>query len=260
MSRFSRNAWKNLLAKHMNSRALERRGLLHLHDPASLDELAAHLADHLHINGVNASVRFESIWIDGTPQAKALTTSGVIQCELADLLIILNVIDGTALKRRSAVLIQAKVGSDPTILPSGSSTTKERALLEGFDDTRTLDLFRDTKAKNSIGSYGLKVGKNGLVNYARYLIMQHTLQHPIVQTFGPFVMGWPTRKTKHNLGELELFRDIPTLLWDSKVGSPLTSSITDEWTRMIEDLLGRYKTKRMKRFGGFDRELHCCHD
>lgn len=253
MSRLSNPAWDALLNKHIQSRAIERRGLRHIHDCASLDELAENLVTHLFLTGVKASVRVESVWIDGTPQAKALTSVGPIQCELADLLVILNVIDKGTIQRRSAVLIQAKVDTEPTNLPSGSSTFKERALLEKFDDTQPLELYRDTKAQSQIGSYPLKLGKMSFKNHARYMVMPSMLQHPIVQAFGPFIMGWPLTLRKKKLGSLELFRDIPILLWDGNVGSPLISSTSDAWTCMIEDLLGRYKSKRMKRFGGFNR-------
>ncbi|EPC9891250.1 hypothetical protein ACR3XN_004271 [Escherichia coli] len=109
MSRYSKANWDEMLQKYVNSGAMERRGLKYIHDPCSLQELSSVLACHLEHSGIDASVKVGSIWIDGTPQAKAKVLGNAeseVQCELADLLILLNVGINGALDRRSAVLIQ----------------------------------------------------------------------------------------------------------------------------------------------------------
>lgn len=261
MSRYSKVKWEEVLQKYVNSGAMERRGLKYIHDPISLQELASVLACHLDHSGLDASVKVGSIWIDGTPQAKAKVldnTESNVQCELADLLILLNVGINGALERRSAVLIQGKVGPDPTKIPSGSSTNKERALLERFDDTHPLEIYKDTRGRSPLNLssiYNIKTGLSGFKNYARYLVMPTTLDSPIVQKFGPFVTGWATRKRSHNLEDIDLFSLIPISLWEGKVGTALFNRSSDEWTRLVEDIAGHYATKKMNRFGGFERYI-----
>lgn len=259
MSRYSKANWDEILQKYINSGAMERRGLKYIHDPRSLKELSSVLASHLEYSGIDASVKVGSIWIDGTPQAKAKVLGNAeseVQCELADLLIILNVGINGALDRRSAVLIQGKIGTNPTKIPSGNSTNKERALLERFDDSHPLEIYKDTRGKsllNSSSKYNIKTGLSGFKKYARYLVMPTMLDSPIVQKLGPFVTGWATRKRSYDLKDIDLFTLIPISLWEGKVGTALLNQASDEWTRLVEDMAGHYATKKMKRFGGFDR-------
>ncbi|WGL90816.1 hypothetical protein [Serratia marcescens] len=259
MSRYSKAKWDEMLQKYVNSGAMERRGLKYIHDPCSLKELSSVLASHLEYSGINASVKVGSIWIDGTPQAKAKVLGNAeseIQCELADLLILLNVGINGALDRRSAVLIQGKIGTNPTKIPPGNSTNKERSLLERFDDSHPLEIYKDTQGKsllNSSSKYNIKTGLTGFKKYARYLVMPTTLDSPIVQKLGPFVTGWATRKRSFDLEDIDLFTLIPISLWEGKVGTALLNQSNDEWTRLVEDIAGHYATKKMKRFGGFDR-------
>ncbi|WP_174868414.1 hypothetical protein [Pectobacterium polaris] len=259
MSRYSKVKWSEMLQKYVNSGAMERRGLKYIHDSHSLQELASILACHLEHSGIDASVKVGSIWIDGTPQAKAKVignTESEVQCELADLLILLNVGINGALDRRSAVLIQGKIGTNPTKIPPGNSTNKERALLERFDDSHPLEIYKDTRGKsplNSSSKYNIKTKGGGFKQYARYLVMPTMLDSPIVQEFGPFVTGWATRKRGYDLEDIDLFTLIPISLWDGKVGTALLNQSNCEWTRLVEDITGHYATKKMKRFGGFDR-------
>ncbi|WP_373555161.1 hypothetical protein AAHV54_16665 [Klebsiella variicola subsp. variicola] len=251
MSRYSKANWDEILQKYINSGAMERRGLKYIHDPRSLKELSSVLASHLEYSGIDASVKVGSIWIDGTPQAKAKVLGNAeseVQCELADLLIILNVGINGALDRRSAVLIQGKIGTNPTKIPSGNSTNKERALLERFDDSHPLEIYKDTRGKsllNSSSKYNIKTGLSGFKKYARYLVMPTMLDSPIVQKLGPFVTGWATRKRSYDLKDIDLFTLIPISLWEGKVGTALLNQASDEWTRLVEDMAGHYATKKM---------------
>lgn len=253
MSRLSETAWKSLLQTHSQSRAVERRGLRHIHDPSTLDELSIHLASHLAGLNIQAAIRTESVWVDGTPQAKAVTNSGSVQCELADLLILLSVTRNNMVQSRSAVLIQAKVGVDINRIPSSSSTKKERALLEEMDHSKKIEIYRDMQGKSQIGSYQLKPNGFGLGDYSRYMVMPTDFHGIFFQYFEPFVTGWPKKISSNLLSSLALFKDAPIALWDGTLGSPLRTSSSCEWTRLVEDLLGQYRSKRMKRFGGFDR-------
>lgn len=252
MSQLDSKVWKSLLNAHNQSRAVERRGLRHIHDPATLDELSLHLANYLAALSIRAVVRTESVWIDGTPQAKFVTQNGLVQCELADLLVLLTEVKNQSITRRAAVLIQAKVGTAVDRIPSGSSTKKERALLEEVDLSHPIELYRDTQGKKQIGSYQLNTSGIGLKNYARYMVMPTQFHNTFFQTFEPFVTGWPQKTSSNILSSLALFKDLPIALWEMKVGKPLLTSI-DEWTRLVENLLGQYRFKRMRRFGGFDR-------
>lgn len=167
MSQFSSKSWGGFLAAYARSGALERRALAYIHNTASLNELAERLSLHLSIRNVRARVRVGSVWIDGTPQAKAQTSHGPVQCELSDLLVVMNVYRGGLIKDRAAVLIQAKVNTSPDEIPPGRSTKKERALLEEYDESQQIELFRDTKATSKIGAYSLKFGGHGFKNHAR---------------------------------------------------------------------------------------------
>ncbi len=253
MSRLSDSAWKSLLQTHSQSRAVERRGLRHLHDPRTLDELSIHLASHLAGLNIQAVVRTESVWVDGTPQVKAATKSGNVQCELADLLVLLSVTRNNKVERCSAVLIQAKVGIDFNRIPGGSSTKKERALLEELDHSKKMEVYRDMQGKSQIGSYQLKTSGFGLGDYSRYMVMPTKFDRVFFQYFQPFVTGWPKKINSNLLSSLTLFKDTSIALWDETLGSQLRTGSACEWTRLVEDLLGQYRPKRMKRFGGFDR-------
>lgn len=257
MSKFSVEGWVKVLNQYTNSGSLERRGLRHIHERHSLDELALTLRDHLEYLEIKAAVQVSSIWIDGTPQAKAdIKPKGSVQCELADLMIILSVTQNNIPLRESALLIQGKVGNDPETIPTGSSTTRERALLEHFDDSSPLEIYKNTRATSLIDKFDIKTGSVGFKNHARFLVMPINLNNPVVRDYGPFVSGWPKAHKSHKLTEMCLFADTPVLMWEFLLGSPITDPSKDEWTRLVRRLSGHYKFRSMKRFGGFSRKIN----
>lgn len=255
MSRLSKKSWSNVLNEFAKSRNLERRGLRHIHDERSHDELAMTLVEHLELMGIRAAVRVGSVWIDGTPQAIAHThrPKSVVQCELADLLIILDARNNGRRIRESALLIQGKVGCSPLEIPSGSSTNKERALLERFNDQQPLKIYKNTQATSLIGEFNIKTGSLGFKKYARFLVMPLDITTPIVRGYGPFITGWPKQDKSHQLTYINMLADAPVLLWNHSIGMPLTDPSRDEWTRLVKKLAGHYSNSWMKRFNGFRR-------
>ena len=76
--------WNRNYRKFLKSNwhSLERWGLAYLHSPHALDALACAIAQEFSHRRIKVVVSIESVWIDGTPQVKAETHSGKVQCEL----------------------------------------------------------------------------------------------------------------------------------------------------------------------------------
>ncbi|MBT9097441.1 hypothetical protein KFZ76_06915 [Methylovulum psychrotolerans] len=234
-----------------------RWGLSYLHSRYSLNGLARAVAHKLGKSGKHCEVSVESIWIDGTPQAKAQTSSGaIVNCELADLLFLLEEKDVSGMvQKETALLIQGKATPKYNKLTSGSSTKKERKLLESMDRSMPLVLFKDTKSssKSQIGSYILGCIPLGLGDCSRYLLMPKSAAWfaPCYLSIAPFQVGWPSsinspylkrpRSVVEAIQRMALFGDI---------GKEVIDPSKCEWSRLVNDLRGNYAGIHMAGYGG----------
>lgn len=231
-------------------RSLERAALARLHCHDTLDDLAYRVANAYAAAGVPVHTAVESVWIDGTPQASGTTVFGkTVNCELADLLYLVDERDlANNLITRRGLLLQGKLTDRQDVLLSGPSTTKERDLLESLDTRAPLELYRDTKRTNRIGSYQFKPGAltdfTGMEDCSRYLMMPKSLTQWCTQgLFSPFAVGWPPRRTQAKLG---LVRRLPQVIEDMGLkatqGKPVIDPLACGWSRMVYDLLAKYET------------------
>lgn len=243
-----------------NNRSIERWGLSYLHSDYALDELARSVAYVLGRNGRKCSVWAESIWIDGTPQAEAAMPSGKkIQCELADLLFIveeINCIDSSSNER--GVLIQGKATLKYNKLPSGNSTKKERQLLEGMDRAKPLTLYRGTSSANSskIGTYHLFNIAHGLADCSRYLLMPKGAMwfYPIFELYAPFQVGWPKSRASSLLRTPKsIVESMQEMVISKTIGKSIVEPSKCEWSRMVNDLRGNYSNVRMAGYNNQSR-------
>jgi hypothetical protein len=220
-----------------------------------LNSLALGVALQLQKHGKQGKVSVGSIWIDGTPQAKAQTQSGAtVKCELADLLFLLEERDPSGkIKKETALLIQGKATPTFNKLPSGKSTQKERQLLEWMNRSKPLELYKDTKAsKNSkIGTYLLSSNICGLSDCSRYLLMPNSLISPAIRTIAPFQIGWPNPNNSHFLKSPRgIVEAIQRMALFSDIGKEVIDPTKCEWSRLVNDLCGTYKKIVMKGYGG----------
>jgi hypothetical protein len=231
-------------------RSLERAALARLHCHDTLDNLAYRVATAYAAAGVPVHTAVDSVWIDGTPQASGTTVFGkTVNCELADLLYLVDERDlANNLITRRGLLLQGKLTDRQDVLLSGPSTTKERDLLESLDTRAPLELYRDTKRTNLIGSYQFKPGAltdyTGMEDCSRYLMMPKSLSQWSTQGLhSPFVVGWPPRRTEAKLG---LVRRLPQVIEDmgftATQGKPVIDPLACGWSRMVYDLLAKYET------------------
>lgn len=229
-------------------RSLERWVLYHLHHPRYLDDLAGHIALNNLKNGVPSIVQVESIWIDGTPQAKASISSGTVKCELADLLYIVEEYDSNGvLVNERGLLVQAKVTPKYNKLNANSSTKKERKLFETIDTSKAMDLFSGTNIKSAkIGSYVLG-GSNNLFDCARFLLMPKKLKWENYQSyFHPFHICWPkSTKTSFMGYNLGLVDALQLMVSGGTIGKPIIDPNICEWSRMVRDLQNKYNSVQM---------------
>lgn len=231
-------------------RSLERAALAQLHHPITLDYLAHRVATAYAAAGVPVYTAVESVWIDGTPQASGTTVFGkTVKCELADLLYVVDERDlSNNLVARRGLLLQGKLADRHDILLGGPSTTKERDLLERLDTRAALELYRDTKRTNLIGSYQFKPGAlagfTGMEDCARYLMMPKSLsQWRTRHLLSPLAVGWPPRRTEAKLGSVtRLPQVIEDMGLTATQGKPVIDPLVCEWSRMVYDLLAKYET------------------
>ncbi len=234
-------SWENwsevYLNKKYNKRAsLERWGLRNLHSVETLDHIVSEVKKKYLNNNPHIKVTANSVWVDGTPQAKFTVTnykrvygslsaiSGnatqpnvrpgkdeVLNCELADLLFIFNEFDNqNGFKRVRAVLLQGKCADKNNVLPDGPSTEKERKLLESVNRNKDLILYPGTKASGAaIGSYTLGGNTPGLADCAKYLMMpkHEKWNYKAPKNTDPYVIGWPESLTSKSLGVTSNYLD-----------------------------------------------------
>ena len=178
MNPFSTVAWRRVHKAFLKSKAapgsttnsLERWALRFMHRPRQLEYLATATVRYLASQGQSACVRFESLWIDGTPQAHYATCSHKTgACELGDLLVVVDRFELAGGRLRPldsrALIVQAKLANRPTRIPAGPSTTKERDLLEGACRIHGLDLYSGTSGGRPLG-HNLLPKMCGLDDYA----------------------------------------------------------------------------------------------
>lgn len=262
MKKFGWSQWRIIHATFRSKRlhSLERLGLTYLHSKYALDGLARSVAERLANSGKHCWVSVDSVWIDGTPQAKATAISGVaIKCELADLLFIVEERDiSGATQKETALLIQGKVTPKYNKLTSGSSTKKERQLLERVDRSKPLELFRDTKGSNGskIGSYTLGLIPLGLSDCSRYLLMPKSFAWdcPTCLAMAPFMIGWPkSNRTPFIKSPIGVVEAIQKMALSAKIGKQVTNPSKCEWSRLVNDLRGKYSATQMSGYGGQPR-------
>lgn len=281
--------WKKVyLNKKKNKRAsLERWGLRNLHSVKNLDHIVSEVKKTYLNNNPHIKVTANSVWVDGTPQAKFTVShykrvygslsaiSGnvtqpnirsskdeVLNCELADLLFIFNEFNNqNGFKRVRAVLLQGKCADKNNVLPEGPSTEKERKLFELVNRNEKITLYPGTKASgDAIGAYTLGGHMSGLADCAKYLMMpkNEKWNYKAPENTDPYVIGWPEKLTSKSLGETSNYLDavIHEMLQSQTMGKEVkfdngAIDRTCEWSAMIEDLLTCYNPVTMK---GYDNQ------
>lgn len=284
-------SWENwsevYLNKKYNKRAsLERWGLRNLHSVETLDHIVSEVKKKYLNNNPHIKVTANSVWVDGTPQAKFTVTNykrvygslsaisvnatqpnvrpakdEVLNCELADLLFIFNEFDNqNGFKRVRAVLLQGKCADKNNVLPDGPSTEKERKLLESVNRNKELILYPGTKASGAtIGTYTLGGNTPGLADCAKYLMMpkHEKWNYKAPKNTDPYVIGWPESLTSKSLGDTSNYLDavIHEMLQSQTMGKEVkfdngAIDRTCEWSAMIEDLLTCYHAVTMKGYDG----------
>ena len=250
-----------------NTPSLERWVLQYMHREAQLDYLARKVCLHLLRHGQLACVQFDSIWVDGTPQAYFTRSDGTgLNCELGDLLVVLDryLLDPKgALSKldRRALIVQAKVGIRALRMPwDNHSTRKERDLLEKANLSAGITLKTGTSGGDTIGTYALP-GGIGLRDFATYMLYPKRGDWPDGHP-DAFVCGWPyARTSRHVTMAMDYVEAIQTLSTVPVYGRALAHASTCAWTEMVEDLLARYRPITMSGYGGLPRvrssRLHC---
>lgn len=284
-------SWENwskvyLNKKHKKRASLERWGLRNLHSVETLDHIVSEVKRKYLKNNPYINVSANSVWVDGTPQAKftvskyenvnnSSTSYGntnqvslkarkdeVLNCELADLLFIFNEFNSkNDFKKVRAVLLQGKCSEKNNLLPDGPSTEKERKLLESINREELLTLYPGTKASGKeIGMYKLGGDEPGLADCAKYLMMPkyEAWNYKPPENTDPYVIGWPENSASKSLGVTKNYLDavIDEMLTSQKMGREVKFKNGDidrtcEWSKMIDDLLTSYHGVTMK---GYDRQ------
>ncbi|MGD3126823.1 lysogenic conversion protein [Enterobacter hormaechei] len=270
--------------KHKKRASLERWGLRNLHSVEALDHIVSEVKKTYLNNNPYINVSANSVWVDGTPQAKftvskyeneniSSTSYGntnqvslkarkdeVLNCELADLLFIFNEFNSqNGFKKVRAVLLQGKCSEKYNLLPDGPSTEKERKLLESVNREELLTLYPGTKASgNEIGTYKLGGDQPGLADCAKYLMMPkyEAWNYKTPANTDPYVIGWPENSSSKSLGVTQNYLDavIYEMLTSQTMGREVKFNNGDidrtcEWSKMIDDLLTSYHGVTMK---GYD--------
>lgn len=284
-------SWENwskvyLNKKHKKRASLERWGLRNLHSVETLDHIVSEVKKECLKNNLYINVSVNSVWVDGTPQAKFTvnkyenvnnfsTSYGntnqvrhrarkdeVLNCELADLLFIFNEFNSqNGFKKVRAVLLQGKCSEKNNLLPDGPSTEKERKLLESVNREELLTLYPGTKASGKeIGMYKLGGDEPGLADCAKYLMMPkyEAWNYKSPENTAPYVIGWPENSSSKSLGVTKNYLDavIDEMLRSQAMGREVKFKNGDidrtcEWSKMIDDLLKSYHDVTMK---GYNRQ------
>lgn len=265
MWQYEWSAWNDRIKHFSGKWALERWFLMYLHEQPNVDALALAIQTHLNATGRSTQVRVQSIWVDGTPQAE-FSPKGHSprkqkpQCELADLLLCVRWESPNGqLQREQAMLLQAKVASKYNKLPGGKSTKKERLLFEDCDRHQNITLYPGVNRENPIGAYqlGSAIGSKayGLCDCASFLLMAKASWPTVPKSVGPLQVGWPLDKKKTEIKPPDAFLEAvismvsgatPSLGREVKTGA---SAMLCVWTRMVNDLRGKYESITM---GGYD--------
>jgi hypothetical protein len=264
MDRFSWWRWKARVRAHPKKWALERWLLMYLHEQRNTDEMALAVMAHLIDNGQYAQVRVQSIWVDGTPQAefspKGSRRRKKPQCELADLLVCVRKESPAGLlQSEQAILIQAKVATRYDKLPGGKSTQKERLLFEECDRNQAITLYPGVNRQNPIGAYHLGDGADkrayGLRDCASFLLMAKEEWSKTEPDIGPLQVGWPLDEKKTQIKPHDSFMNAvfgmssrsPSMGREVKIGA---AALSCEWTKMVNDLRGKYESVTMSGYNG----------
>jgi len=282
-------SWENwskvyLNKKHKKRASLERWGLRNLHSVETLDHIVSEVKKKYLNNNPYINVSANSVWVDGTPQAKFTVSKyenvnnssksygntnqvspkarkdEVLNCELADLLFIFNEFNSqNGFKKVRAVLLQGKCSEKNNLLPDGPSTEKERKLLESVNREEQLTLYPGTKASGKeIGMYKLGGVEPGLADCAKYLMMPkyEAWNYKSPENTKPYVIGWPENSSSKSLGVTKNYLDavIDEMLTSQTMGREVKFKNGDidrtcEWSKMIDDLLTNYYSVTMK---GYD--------
>ncbi|MEX9967297.1 lysogenic conversion protein [Providencia stuartii] len=258
---FSWESWgKVYLHKKDKKRAsLERYGLRNLHSVASLDFIVSKVNELYSRNKKDVVINVESVWIDGTPQAKFTTIDGsVLNCELADLLFLVREIDDQNVTTNfRGVLLQGKCSERHDLLPSGPSTKKERKLLESIDRNKHLILYPGTRAYGeAIGEYILGEEVMGLADCAKFLMMpkNKSWNYKTPDSISPYVIGWPKKLFSNSLINNSNYLDsiLSEMIVSRTMGKEISLTKMNhidtscEWSRMINDLLNSYLPVTMR--------------
>lgn len=256
--------WSQLYLHKKNKKrtSLERHGLRNLHSVSSLDSIVSKVHELYFNKKQTVAVNAKSVWVDGTPQAKFKTVDGsFLNCELADLLFITHEMYGDrTTKNCRAILLQAKCSEKYNLLPNGTSTDKERKLLESIDRNEYLTLYPGTKAYgHSIGSYKLNGNVMGLPDCAKYLMMPkyEKWKFKTPEDISPYVIGWPEGLNSKVLINNKNYIDsiISEMIFSKSIGKDIILNMgvgidrCCEWSRMVDDLLHCYLPVIMK---GYD--------
>jgi hypothetical protein len=257
--------WRAINFRHTTSGwpSRERWQLAYLHSARTLDSMAKAALRGFSAASRPVALSVQSVWIDGTPQVTGSLPDGsaLAQCELADLLLIVNQVDpGGMTVRRTGLLIQGKTTKRHSKLPSNASTKKERQLLECLRRSAPLHVYRDTGLASQIGSY-IFGGGHGLQDCARYLMMAKSWAWGcpcrICQGRLPLQFGWPPARTSSSMAPTT---DFVLGLQQLAVTGTLGRTIHDkgspsfcEWSRLVWDLLGDYQPVVMSGYGGQNR-------
>jgi hypothetical protein len=266
MWQYDWSAWNDRVKSFTGKWALERWFLMYLHEQKNIDALALEVQTRLAAEGRSAQVQVQSIWVDGTPQAEfspkgRSPLSKNPQCELADLLLCVRweSPDGL-LQREQATLIQAKVASKYNKLPGGKSTRKERLLFEDCDRHKEITLYPGVNRENPIGAYQLGSGVGskdyGLRDCASFLLMAKAPWSTTTKSIGPLQVGWPLDKKKTEIKPPETYLDAvinmvsgaaPGLGREVRTGPSAKHCV---WTKMVNNLRGKYETITMSGYNG----------
>lgn len=266
MKQYDWPEWNRRVNSFSGKWALERWFLMYLHEQQNVDALALEVKARLAAEGRYAQVRVQSIWVDGTPQAEFSPKghsprSKQPQCELADLLLCVRWESPSGLlQREQAMLIQAKVGSKYNKLPGGRSTQKERLLFENCNRHKNITLYPGVNRENPIGAYQLgnsAASKSfGLHDCASFLLMAKSAWTNVAGPVGPLQVGWPLDKMKTEIKPSHSYSDAvismvsgpaPAMGREVRTGASASHCI---WTKMVNDLRGKYEKVSMSGYNG----------
>lgn len=247
----------------------ERWHLLALHSPDFLVALSQEIWLELYAKLGHVEVAIQSVWVDQTPQASSTymksSREHKVKCELADLIVITEIEfagEDARPEDRRAVLVQAKVTSQPGVLEMaspGSSSYKERNLLELCCSAITLRA--GVGASKLIGTFNLGCSSSalGLEKFAKYLSIPDQRAVPAT---APYQAMWPhSREVQVGLSN-SWVREISDMLLPGTfgaMGAPLAGAGSCmAWTSLVESVTARYALASVRRFpqatgGGFPR-------